>query len=587
MRAHLRHQEDRIAPIGNGASHAPFALAVVVLPRSNNLTADRGPTGLESPRMLRVAIAIAALTALCLAAPAAQQQPPRLVVIVVADQFRADYLTTFASRWRAGLRTLVNEGAVFRRAEYPYRHTDTCAGHFTIGTGTMPRTHGMIADGWWDPESRRAIECTDDDKAQPITYGLASKLGKSGRRLLVPTLADELRSQQSGSRVVALSLKSRSAIGLAGHAGDAVTWFEETAGVGSFMTSTAFSLQAVPAVKTFIERDPFEKEFGQMWTLRDSPDQYRFADAGVGERPRNPRIGLFPHATKGLTDSRNDAFLLWRESPFSDAYLARMAIALIDAFALGQRQATDFLGVGFSATDTVGHAFGPESREIEDTVARLDDAIGALIGHLDAKVGRGSYVLGFSADHGVAPIPLASGGGRVAGDDVRERIDDVLTRHFGKAATRWTVTGGAQPKLADGAMAKLVAQPALLAEVTRAVESVPGVDRLLRTDALSEHSRDPMIRAAALSHMPGRSGDFVVITEPNWIMTTRNGADGTTHSSPHDYDRHVPVILLGGGIKAGPYDRPATPADIAPTLAKVAQIQMPEAEGRVLQEALR
>jgi hypothetical protein len=188
--------------------------------------------------------------------------------------------------------------------------------------------------------------------------------------------------------VVSLSLKARSAIGLAGKGGDAVTWFEEAAGVGSFMTSTAFSAGPVAAVKAFIERDPFEKEFGPLWTLRDSADQYRFPDAGVGERPRAPRIGLFPHATKGLTDNRNDAFNLWRESPFSDAYLGRMAIALVDAFALGQREGTDFLGVGFSAMDTVGHPFGPESRELEDTAARLDDALAGLIRHLDARIGR-------------------------------------------------------------------------------------------------------------------------------------------------------------------------------------------------------
>jgi predicted AlkP superfamily pyrophosphatase or phosphodiesterase len=536
--------------------------------------------------MRRVILAATALTCVCLATPRAQQ-PPRLVVVVVADQFRADYLTTFASHWRAGFRTLLEQGAVFRRAEYPYRHTDTCAGHFTIGTGTLPRTHGMIADSWWDDGSRRAIECTDDEKAQPVTYGLASKVGKSARRLLVPTLADELRTQKAGSRIVTLSLKSRSAIGLAGHAGNAVTWFEETPGVGSFMSSTAFASQAVPAVTAFIQRDPFEKEFGQQWTLREPPDQYRFPDAGVGERPRAPRIGLFPHATKGLTDSRNDAFLLWRESPFSDAYLGRMAAALVDAMTLGQRQQTDFLGVGFSSTDTVGHSFGPESREVEDTVARLDDTLGALLDHLDDKIGRANYVLAFSADHGVAPIPVANGGGRVAGEDVRERIEDVLTRHFGKAQTRWVISGGGQPKLAEGAMAKLRAQPAVLTEVERAVEAIPGVARLLRTDTLSEQARDPMVRAAALSHMAGRSGDFVVITRPNWTMTSRNGTDGTTHSSPHDYDRQVPLILLGGTIKAGRYDRPATPADIAPTLAKVAQIQMSKAEGRVLQEALK
>jgi hypothetical protein len=532
-----------------------------------------------------MAIAVA-VTCAWLAVPSAQE-PPRLVVIVVADQFRGDYLATFAHHWRAGIRTLLDQGAVFRRAEYPYRHNDTCAGHFTIGTGALPRTHGMVADLWWDPESRRTIECTDDEKAAPVTYGLPSKLGKSGRRLLVPTLADELRSHRPGARVVSLSLKARSAIGLAGHGGDAVTWFEEGAGVGSFMTSTAFAAAPVPAVKAFLDRDPFEKEFGQLWTLRAPAESYRYADAGVGERPRSPRLGVFPHATKGATDNRDLAFPLWRESPLSDAYLGRMAVALVDAFALGQRDTTDFLGVGFSSTDTVGHGFGPESREVEDTAARLDDAIGALIAHLDARVGRAGYVLGFSADHGVAPIPLTRGAGRVAGEDVRERIEDVLTRRFGKAATRWVIAGGGQPTLAAGAMAKLVAQPAVLQEVERAVTSIPGVDRLIRTDQLSVDSRDPVIRAAALSHLPGRSSDFVVITKPNWILSTRNGADGTQHSTVHEYDRHVPVILFGAGIRPGQHDRAITPADLAPTLASVANIRLPRAEGRVLREALR
>jgi predicted AlkP superfamily pyrophosphatase or phosphodiesterase len=353
------------------------------------------------------------------------------------------------------------------------------------------------------------------------------------------------------------------------------------------MTSTAFSPKPVPAVKAFVDRDPFEKEFAQVWTLRDPEHLYRSPDAGVGERPRAPRIGLFPHVLKGLTDNRNDAFNLWRESPFGDAYLSRMAIALVDAFALGQRDATDFLGVGFSSTDTVGHPFGPDSRELEDTVARLDDALGALIAHLDAKVGRDNYVLGFSADHGVAPIPVTAGGGVVASDDVRERIEVIMTRHFGKAATRWVIAGGSQPRLADGALAKLAAQPAVMAEIERAVQTIPGVERLLRTDTLSEQSRDPLVRMAALSHIPGRSGDFVIVPKRNWLVLGRVGPAGTGHGSPYEYDRHVPLILLGGGVKAGRHDRAATPADIAPTLARLANVALPRAEGRVLTEALR
>ena len=536
--------------------------------------------------MRRVAAFILLLACALLAVPAAQQ-PLRLVVIVVADQFRADYLTTFAPHWRAGMRTLLSDGAVFDRAEYPYQETETCPGHFTISTGTMPRTHGMVGNDWWDAASRRVIECTDDPDAKPVTYGRPSKTGKSARHLLVPTLADELRAQRPGARVVSVSIKARSAIGLAGRGGDAVTWFEETAGVGAFMTSSVFAASRVRAVRSFIAANPFENEIGRLWDLRDEADRYHFADAGVGERPRAPRLGVFPHATRGVTANRDEGVLLWRESPFSDAYLTRMAIALIDAFALGQRETTDFLGIGLSATDTVGHRFGPDSREVEDVAARQDDLLGALIAHLDARVGRANYVLAFSADHGIAPIPGTRGAGRIAGEDVRERIDDALTRHFGKAATRWTVAGGGQPRLAPGAMAKLAAHPVAMQEVVRAVESIPGVDRFLRTDQLSDTAADPVVRAAALSYMAGRSGDFVVIPQPYWTVTARNGANAAEHGTPHEYDRRVPIVLLGGAVTPGRYDRAVTPADIAPTLAAVAGIRMPKAEGRVLQEALR
>jgi predicted AlkP superfamily pyrophosphatase or phosphodiesterase len=531
----------------------------------------------------------AVIAALLVAAHPSAQSPVRLVVIVVLDQFRADYLTTFASHWRDGFRTLLSEGAVFTRAAYPYQHTDTCAGHFTIGTGAFPRTHGMVSDLWWDPESRRNIECTDDDQSPLVTYGRPSKLGKSARRSMVPSLADELRGQKPGARVVTLSLKARSAIGLAGHGGDAVTWFEETVGVGSFVTSRAFSAEPVPAVRAFLARDSFEKDFGKSWTLRDPREMYRNADAGVGERPRQPWTGLFPHEIKGTTDSRDDAVALWRASPLSDAYLGRMAIDLIDAFSLGTRTGTDFLGVGFSSSDSVGHPFGPASRELEDTVARQDDVLGALIRKLDEKVGRERYVLALSADHGVAEVPVTRGAGRVASDDIRERIEEILISRFGPPPTntRYVVAAGDFIRFADGLFDRVRKDPGLLSAIERAVTAIPGVDRVLRKDMLSDRSSDPIVRAAALTKFEGRSGDLIIIAKPNWPIGGRAVAEAGSHGAPYDYDQRVPVILFGGGIKAGRYERAVTPADIAPTLARVAGIQMAKAEGRVLTEALR
>ena len=180
--------------------------------------------------MLRLLTALAVV--ILVTAAASGQQPIRLVVIVVLDQFRADYLTAFAGHWRAGFRTLLRDGAVFTRAAYPYLNTDTCAGHFTISTGTFPRTHGMVGNNWWDADTRRLIECTDDDQATPVSYGRPSKLGKSAKRVMVPTFADELRNQKPGARTVTVSLKARAAIALSGRGGDAVTWFDESAGAG-------------------------------------------------------------------------------------------------------------------------------------------------------------------------------------------------------------------------------------------------------------------------------------------------------------------------------------------------------------------
>src|SRR5215213_10226 len=160
---------------------------------------------------------------------ASAQTPPKLVVIVVVDQMRADYLTRYDRHWRSGFRTLLREGAVFENAHYPYFSTVTCAGHATIGTGTFPHTHGMLTNGWWRRDERRAPECTADPDVQAVSYGAPVQVGSSPKQLLVPTLADEMRAQKPRARVVALSLKSRAAITLAGHAADAVVWFEDAA----------------------------------------------------------------------------------------------------------------------------------------------------------------------------------------------------------------------------------------------------------------------------------------------------------------------------------------------------------------------
>jgi predicted AlkP superfamily pyrophosphatase or phosphodiesterase len=520
---------------------------------------------------------------------AAAQDPPRLLVILVIDQFRSDYLTTFAHRWRSGFRRLLDEGAFFHNAAYPYLNTVTCAGHSTIGTGAFPRTHGMVLNEWWHRDERRSRACMSDEASPVVSYGRPAEGGEGPKRLLVSTLGDALRATNRDARVVSLSLKARSAIGLAGHGGTAVTWFDDAA--GAFVTSRAFAESPVPAVQTFIARDPFETDLGRTWTLQGPEHTYRFADDGPGERPPDGWDRRFPHEIAGQTGADQRFMELWRQSPFSDAYLARMGIALTDSFELGRRNATDFLGIGFSALDLVGHDFGPESREVEDLLARLDERIGELLRHLDERVGRDRYVLALSADHGVAPIPEEGKhqhhpGGRVLIPETRTRVEQALVEQFGTGqyvdAMNYTYI-----YLAPGVFDRLTRTPAAMRAVERALMTVPGIERVLRSDLLSPTSSDRVVRAAALSHTPGRSGDLIVVPRPYWFLVPRLDVAATTHGTSRPYDQRVPVILFGAGVKRGRFSQTASPADIAPTLAKLAGVRMPKAEGRVLREALR
>jgi hypothetical protein len=567
--------------------------------------------------MRRTLVILALVTAAGAIRPAAQT-PPKLVVILVVDQMRADYLTRFDRHWRAGFRTLLSQGAVFDNANYPYFTTETCAGHATIGTGTFPHTHGMITNAWWRRDVRRNPECTVDADVAAVTYGAAVTFGSSPAQLMAPTLADEMRARTPGTRVVAISLKSRGAITLAGHAADAIVWFEDAA--ATWATSKAYAPAPVPAVKRFFDANPMDKEYGRTWSLMAPPETYLQRDAGIGERPLAGWSGLFPHvipvpaarggAARGAAPAAPAASAppapppppgtpaapaagnpsaLWQATPFADAYVARMAVSLLDSFELGQRETTDFLSISFSTLDDAGHAFGPDSREVEDILRNLDITLGSLIDTLDARVGRANYVLGFSADHGVASFAGLGRGGRVNNEDVRDRVDDVLTARFGalKPGTSYVesmVSG--QVYLAPGVFDRLKANAVAMSALQRAMEELPGIARVLRADQLSETSRDPVVRAGALSHFPNRSGDLLIVVQPNWTLQGR-ATNSATHGSTNTYDTHVPLIFLGGAFKPGHSGAAVTPADMAPTLARAIGLALPKAEGRALAGALR
>jgi predicted AlkP superfamily pyrophosphatase or phosphodiesterase len=528
------------------------------------------------------------------AVPAAPRRTPKLVVILVVDQMRADYVEKFGANWTGGLRRLMAEGAWFREAAYPYLTTVTCVGHATIVTGSLPATHGIVSNSWWDRETGRAMPCVFDPDQTLVSYGPPAKGGTSTKNLRVPTLADELWQQMPvPPRVVTVSLKDYTATTMAGRRADAATWFNLS--LGSWMTSSAFTKAPVPFVASFIKAHPIEADFGKSWTKLLPESAYLYTDDAVGEKGPVGWTSRFPHVLRGKSDKPDVLFYdEWDTSPYSDAYLGGMAEYAVDALKLGQEAGTDYLAISFSALDLVGHDFGPRSHEVQDVLARLDRTVGSLLAHLDRSVGRANYVLALTADHGVAPIPeqttaLGLTGGRYVTTDLVARIDKALepTLGAGKHVARLTYS---DLYFNPGDWAKIADNPGALRAVTAAILATPGIARVFRGDQLGDvgaSAEDRLERAALWNYFPGRSGDLIIVPRQYWLPTSDpKTSGGTGHGSPYSYDQRVPLFLFGQGIKAGQYLNDAGPVDIAPTLAFLCGITLPAADGRVLNEAL-
>ena len=515
------------------------------------------------------------LVLLQLPAPGAQPAAPRarLVVVLVIDQLRTQYLEGYGGRFTGGLKRIVDDGTWFREAAYPYLNTVTCAGHATIGTGALPYRHGMVLNAWWDRAAGRTHACTADAQARSIGYMGTPAGGDSAANARVPTLARRLR--EGNGRTVSLSLKPRSAINLAGANPTAVLWFDERHG---WATSTAFTPQPLDWIRTFIAANPVEADRGKAWERLHPADHYAGPDDGEGERLPSGWTRTFPH----VLGQPPDSFLLhWQRSPFADDYLARLGRHAVDTLELGRGPGVDFLGISFSTLDLVGHQFGPASHEVQDVLFRLDGTIGRLLAHLDARLGRNGYVLALSSDHGVAPIPEQSGAGRHPGTEILAAIDAALVPLFGpgKYAVHSAYT---DVYLAAGVLGRLKRSPDASAAVLRALRALPGIAAAYRSDEIADPaartSTDPVKRAAALSHYPSRSGDLIIVPRENWLLSTA----ATTHGTLYPYDQRVPVIFFGAGVPRGTRSDAATPADIAPTLAALAGVPFAAPDGKVL-----
>jgi predicted AlkP superfamily pyrophosphatase or phosphodiesterase len=522
---------------------------------------------------------------------------PKLVVILVVDQMRADYVEKFGQQWTGGLHRLVDEGAWFREAAYRYAATETCVGHATISTGAFPTSHGMIGNEWFNRDTQKTMTCTEDANVKNVGYaGVVVKGGDSAVNMLVPAFSNELKFQSgSGTRVVTFSLKARAAITLGGTNADAVTWYDVS--TGGWQTSSAYP--TAPFVEDFAKAHPVSQDYGKTWTAMLPASAYLYDSSAVGARfpaESGPALPHPLHGAAGSTAADRLFYAQWLGSPYADTYLVNMADDAVDKLGLGQRAGTDFLGVSFSSPDYVGHAFGPRSWEIQDVLAQLDRDLGVLFAHLDQKVGRGNYVVALTADHGVAPIPddMAKAGmsaGWFKLDDLKAAVSSALEANgFGKDDVKAVM--GADIYFAPGVYQKLQSDPKVLDAVIAAILKVPGVANVYTAEELEN---PPMMQsniftAEAYSFLKSRSGDLLVVPQPffpwDFSSATKPRQYGATHGTPYYYDQHVPILFMGYGIEAGEYFGPAAPADIAPTLAALCGITLSTRDGHVLAQAI-
>jgi predicted AlkP superfamily pyrophosphatase or phosphodiesterase len=488
--------------------------------------------------------------------PALAQSPkPKLVLTIVVDQFRYDYLTRFRAGYNGGLEELLTKGAVFTNARYMHFPTVTAVGHSTVLSGALPAISGIVANEWYDRETRKNVSSVSDPKETLLgAPGEAS----SPRRLLVSTLGDEMRIVNSNTKVIGISLKDRAAILPAGHMANGAYWFDNKS--GGFVSSTFYFKDLPGWVKEFNGSRPADKYAQTEWMGK------KYSAAG---------------------EQLNESLAA---SPWGNELIESFAEHAVESEQLGKRGITDLLTVSFSSNDYVGHAVGPDDPQVQDMAFRTDLLLRKFFAYLDKQVGMKDVLVVFTADHGVAPVPEVNQqrkmeAGRIPSGSVEKAVQGALEKKFGEG--KWIeklFDGGAMIYLNLDLIHEKNLDRAQVDQVAaEGARSVPHIFRAYTREQImsNQTGTDVVSQDVQNGFFPPRGEDIVVIQEPYWLF----GASGTSHSTPFGYDTHVPVIFMGPGIKAGKYYGNIAVNDIAPTLATMLSVEIPSgAAGRVLAE---
>lgn len=500
-----------------------------------------------------------------LALPLAAADKPKLVLAIMVDQFRYDYLLRFRGEYQGGLRRLLERGAVFTEAHFEHFPTVTAVGHSTFLSGATPSVSGIIGNDWFDRDTGRSVTSVEDPQVGQL--GGAGNRGASPRRLLVSTVGDELKIMTSGrARVIGISLKDRSAILPVGHMADGAFWVE--ADTGQFVSST-FYFPDLPAwVKEFNAARPADRYLGAKWDLS----------------PYGGQVRTFPAAAD------KKFYRSLAASPWGNELVEALAERAVEALNLGRGPATDLLALSFSSNDYVGHEHGPDSPEVHSISVLTDRLLDKLFRILDARVGMDQVLVVFSADHGVAPLPEVTAarripGGRMPPKVIQETVAARLTEKFG--AGQWILSPSDHSLYLNRALIreKGLSEPEVQRVAAEAAAGVPHVARVYTRARLASSTQmvDDVGRRVLNGYHDGRGPDIMMVLEPYWMYSP----SGTTHGSPYGYDTHVPIIFAGPRIKPGTYRQRVAVNDIAPTLASLLETETPSgSSGRVLHEMI-
>ncbi|MFQ3306511.1 MAG: putative AlkP superfamily pyrophosphatase or phosphodiesterase [Polaribacter sp.] len=520
------------------------------------------------------------------------EEKPKLVIGIVIDQMRYDYLTRFADRYgEDGFNRILKNGFSLENAYYNFIPTYTAVGHTSIFTGTSPSNHGIISNYWYDKVLKKNIYCVDDINYK--TIGNDGNVGhKSPHRLYTTTVADQLQlAQNMQGKTIGIAIKDRSAILPVGHTANAAYWYD--AGDKNQWITSSFYMEELPNwVKEFNGNNKADAYLNQPWkTLYDikTYTQSRADDNMYEKNLNGQEKPVFPKYLKKLRE-KNGNFSLIKTIPAGNTYTVDFAKAVIKGEQLGKTKFTDFLTVSFSSTDYVGHRYGVAAVETEDTYLRLDKDLAHFFNFLDAEVGKGKYTLFLTADHAAVRVPSYLQSLKIPAhyldtEKLKHFLSGITQKYFNSKELIENISNYQifldKAKIEALGFNKNTVAQRLADEVLNFDKIYKAVTaRTLQTTNFTEG----IMHALQQGYNPKFSGDVLMIPFPATLSGTRKG---TSHGSGYSYDTHVPLIFYGNGIKKGTSTKKYKIIDIAPTISNLLQIEAPNGtSGKIIEEVL-